>query len=135
MDRMLPDLQASFACEDVRVEASGAHTIVGIVNVIAAPSFPVRLLKFCIWTRWTCGVGKFTQMTRVIRPDEDNILGESTTDFELNHEDGHATNVNFFAGVEFPEPGTYHIEVSLDGELKLRYPLTAVIPQALPSMP
>ena len=27
LDRMIPDLQASFACEDVRVEASGAHTI------------------------------------------------------------------------------------------------------------
>jgi hypothetical protein len=42
LERMIPDLQASFACEDVRVEASGAHTIVGIVNFIGAPRCPSK---------------------------------------------------------------------------------------------
>ncbi len=48
MNRMIPDLQASFACEDVRVEASGAHTIVGIVNFIGAPKLPIHIIKLCV---------------------------------------------------------------------------------------
>ena len=64
IDRMIPDLQASFVCEDVRVEASGAHTIVGVVNFIGAPSLPIQVIKLCVWTRWSSGVGQFEQVTR-----------------------------------------------------------------------
>ena len=60
--RMIPDLQASFACEDVRVEASGAHSIVGVVNFIGAPTLPIQIIKLCIWTRWSSGVGQFEQV-------------------------------------------------------------------------
>ena len=70
LDRMIPDLQASFACEDVRVEASGAHTIVGIVNFIGAPKLPIQIIKLCVWTRWSSGIGQFEQVTRIIAPDE-----------------------------------------------------------------
>jgi hypothetical protein len=123
MDKMLPDLQASFACEDVRVEAGGAHTIVGIMNFVGAPQFPVRLLKFCIWTRWCSGQGTYTQTTRLVRPDQITIMNQAVTPFKLEHEESHATNVNFFAGLEFPEPGVYEIEILLDNVMRLRYPL------------
>jgi hypothetical protein len=126
---MIPDLQASFACEDVRVEASGSHTIIGIINGIAAPSVPIRVLKFCIWTRWCSGSGRFTQLTRVVRPDEFTQLVSATTQFQLGNEDSHVTNVNIFAGVEFPEEGIYHIEILLDDVLKLRYPIRVFCPK------
>jgi hypothetical protein len=77
IDRMIPDLQASFACEDVRVEASGAHTIVGIVNFIGAPTLPIQVLKLCVWTRWSSGVGQFEQVTRLIAPDEETVLASA----------------------------------------------------------
>jgi hypothetical protein len=38
----------------------------------------------------------------------------------------HATNIHFFAGVQFKRFGIYHIEVHLDDELKLRVPLPVV---------
>ena len=72
LDRMIPDLQASFACEDVRVEASGAHTIVGIVNFIGAPTLPIQVIKLCVWTRWSSGVGQFEQVTRLVAPGRGN---------------------------------------------------------------
>lgn len=126
---MIPDLQASFACEDVRVEASGGHSIVGILNGIGAPALPVRLLKFCIWTRWCSGSGRFSQRTRIICPDEETTLAQATTEFSLGDQDSHVTNVNIFGGLEFAEDGIYHIEIILDEELKLRYPLRVFIPK------
>lgn len=127
---MIPDLQASFVCEDVRVEASGAHTIVGIINGISTPAVPFRVLKICVWTRWCSGNGRFTQVTRVISPDEETELAKATTQFMLDDEAGHAINVNVFAGLEFAIEGAYHIEILLDDELRLRYPLRILaVPQ------
>lgn len=120
---MIPDLQASFVCEDIRVEASGSHTAVGILNGIGSPSLPVRVFRLCVWTRWCTGTGSYKQVTRVVCPDEETVLTTASTDFVLNDENGHVTNVNVFGGVEFQQGGTYHIEILLDEQLKLRYPL------------
>ena len=129
MNRMIPDLQASIVCEDVRVEASGAHTIVGVVNFIGAPQLPIQVIKLCVWTRWSSGIGQFEQVTRVIAPDEETNLATAATRFRLDSEENHTTNVNIFGGLQFKEPGTYHVEILLDGELKLHYPLRVMIIQ------
>jgi hypothetical protein len=130
MQRMIPDLQASFACEDVRVEASGAHTIVGIINYIGAPSLPIQVIKLCVWTRWSSGLGQFEQLTRLVGPDDETILGTARTSFTLSHEESHTTNVNIFGGVQFTHPGAHHVEIMLDGEMKLRFPVRVVLPPA-----
>lgn len=125
---MIPDLQASFLCEDVRLEANGGNSIVGIINFIGAPQFPVRVHRLCVWTRWCSGSGTFTQKTKVVLPDDQTTLAEATTEFNLNHQEGHATNINFMGGMEFPHNGIYHIEIYLDDHLKLRYPLPLLKP-------
>ena len=132
LDRMIPDLQASFACEDVRVEASGAHTIVGIVNFIGAPTLPIQVIKLCVWTRWSSGIGEFEQVTRLIAPDEETVLASATTQFRLGNEESHTTNVNIFGGLQFREAGAHHVEILLDGELKLHYPMRVVLMQPPP---
>jgi hypothetical protein len=129
LDRMIPDMQASFVCEDVRVEASGAHTVVGIVNFIGAPALPIQVIKLCVWTRWSSGVGQFEQTTRILAPDEETVLATAQTKFHLGNEESHTTNVNIFGGLQFHEAGAYHVEILLDGELKMHYPLrVAVLP-------
>lgn len=130
IQRMIPELQASFACEDVRVEATGSHSIVGIINFIGAPSLPIQVIKICVWTRWSSGVGQFKQTTRIVGPDEIKVLAEAVADFHLTDEDSHTTNVNIFGGLQFTEAGTHHFEVLLDGEMKLRYPVRVVLPPA-----
>lgn len=120
---MIPDLQASFACEDVRVEASGSHTVVGILNGIGSPQLPVRVLKMCIWTRWCSGSGDYQQRTRLVLPDDETVMAQAETKFRLNHEDSHVTNVNIFAGMEFKEAGNHHVEIMLNEHLRLRYPI------------
>ena len=133
LDRMIPDLQASFACEDVRVEAGGAHTIVGIVNFIGAPSLPIQVIKLCIWTRWSSGVGQFEQVTRLLAPDEETLLAPpAITQFQLGNEESHTTNVNIFGGLQFREQGAHHVEILLDGQMKLHYPLRVVLLQQQP---
>ncbi len=127
---MIPDLQASFVCEDVRVEASGSHTIVGIINFVGAPKLPIQVIKLCIWTRWSSGQGEFEQTTRLVGPDDESVLGMAKASFKLTHEESHTTNVNVFGGVQFTQPGAHHIEILLDGELKLRFPLRVVLPPA-----
>lgn len=128
IERMIPDLQASFACEDVRVEAGGAHSIVGIINFVGAPSLPIHVIKLCVWTRWSSGLGQFEQTTRLVGPDEVSVLAVATTQFRLGNEDSHTTNVNIFGGVQFSQAGAHHVEILLDGEMKLRYPLRVILP-------
>jgi hypothetical protein len=134
LDRMIPDLQASFACEDVRVEASGANTIVGVVNFVGAPTLPIQVIKLCVWTRWSSGVGQFEQETRLVGPDEQTLLAPpAVTRFHLDDVNSHTTNVNIFGGLHFKEAGAHHVEILLDGELKLHYPLRVILLQQQPS--
>ncbi len=130
-DEILPDLQGSLVCEDVRMEAAGSQTLVGVVNAIFAPQLPVSAIKLCIWTRWCSGVGTFQQRTRILAPDESEALCENELQFHLANIEAHATNVNFFSGLQFREYGVYHAEVFLGDQLRLRYPL--VVAQPSPS--
>ena len=128
IQRMIPDLQASFACEDVRVEAGGAHSIVGIINFIGAPALPIQVIKICVWTRWSSGIGQFQQTTRLVAPDDETVLATAVTEFQLGNEDSHTTNVNIFGGVQFTQVGAHHVEILLNGEMKLRFPMRVMLP-------
>ena len=52
------------------------------------------------------------------------------TTFHLTNEDSHTTNVNIFGGIQFTEAGAHHFEISLDGEMKLRFPVRVILPPA-----
>ncbi|HEX3445000.1 MAG TPA: hypothetical protein VHS80_09805 [Chthoniobacterales bacterium] len=125
-ESVLPDLQASVICEDVRQEVNGMQTLVGIINLIPARMLPVALLKLCVWTRWCGGFGRFRQNARIVGADDQHVLAESQIDFELKELEGHVTNVNLFTGVQFQEYGLHHVEIMLDLELRLRYPLPVI---------
>jgi hypothetical protein len=121
-----PDIQASLLCEDVRQEVNGLHTLVGVLNLVPARTVPVGLLKLCIWTRWCGGVGTFKQKSRILGTDDSQVIAESELEFQLQHVEGNVTNVNLFTGVQFKQYGSHHVEILLDDELVLRYPLAVV---------
>lgn len=123
---ILPDLQSCVLCEDVRCEINGMQTLVGVINVIPAPALPVNALRLCIWSRWCSGSGKFRQKSRIIGVDEQQVLAQAEVEFELREMEGHATNVHYFGGVQFQQYGLYHVEVFLDDELRLRFPLPVI---------
>jgi hypothetical protein len=121
-----PDLQSSVLCEDVRCEFNGMQTLVGVLNIIPTPKLPVNCMRLCIWTRWCSGSGKFRQRSKIIGPDDTQIIAQAEVEFLLKEMEGHATNVHYFGGVQFQQFGLHHIEIYLDDELRLRFPLPVV---------
>lgn len=135
METILPDLQSAILCEDVRTEVSGAQTLVGVIGAIPAPQVPIGFFKLCLWTRWCGGIGSFQQDSRILDPD-DHVVAEAGIRFELREIDGSATNVHFFGGVEVKNFGVHHVEIRLDGDMRMRFPVPVVrVAQTAPGSP
>ena len=124
--RILPDLQASLLCEEVRQEANGNLFIIGVINLIRVPQLPVVAARLCVINRWTAGIGQFTESVRFIAPDQTTVLRKAELKFELRDAALQSTNVMFFGQLEFKTAGTYFIEVLVDDVMKIRYPVPVV---------
>lgn len=121
--RILPDLQASVLCEEVRQEITGNFILLGIIGLVQVPQLPVTALKLCLFNRWTAGIGQFVETTRLIAPDGTTVMRKSEVKFALQDPNYNATNVTVFGQVKFETAGTYYIEVLVDEVMKLRYPV------------
>ena len=121
--RILPDLQASILCEEVRQEITGNFILLGIIGLVQVPQLPVTALKLCLFNRWTAGIGQFVETTRLIAPDGTTVMRKSEVKFSLQDPNFNATNVTVYGQVKFEVAGTYHIEVLVDEVMKLRYPV------------
>lgn len=129
MDPIVPDLQSVVLCEDVRTEAAGTQTLVGVIGAVAAPQLPIGFFKLCLWSRWCGGLGRFRQESRFLDP-EDRPLAQAAIDFELHDMESSATNVHIFGGVQVKEFGLHHVEISLGGDLRMRFAVPVVrVPQ------
>ncbi len=118
-----PDLQACVLCEDVRAEISGQQTLIGVIAAIPAPTVPIGFFKLCLWTRWCGGMGEFTQKSFILSSDDEQPIAQCEVKFSLPELNSHVTNVHVFGGVQFQKHGTYHVEIRLDDEIKMRFPL------------
>ena len=133
--RILPDLQCSLLCEEIRQEVTGNFFLVGVINFIRVPQVPVMAFKLSVFNRWTAGVGQFTETVRLVAPDQTTVLRKGEVKFALQDAALHATNVTVFGQVEFKVAGTYYVEVSVDDVMKLRYPVPVIVappPQGTP---
>ena len=124
--RILPDLQCSLLCEEVRQEANGNLFLIGVITLIRVPELPIVAGRLCIFNRWTAGVGQFTESVRLIAPDQTTVISKGESKFELRDPAVSATNVMVFTQVEFKMPGVYYVEVLVDEVMKIRYPLPLV---------
>src|ERR1043166_3995448 len=125
--RILPDLQCSLLCEEVRQEVNGNFFLVGVINFLRVPQLPVVALKLALFNRWTAGVGSFTETVRLVAPDQTTVLRKGEVKFGLKDATLSATNATFFGQVEFKAAGTYYVEVLVDDVMKLRYPVPLVV--------
>jgi len=130
--RILPDLQSSLVCEDVRQEVNGNFILVGVIGYIRVPQVPVTALKLCVFNRWAAGFGQFTENVRLIAPDQTTVLRKSQVKFALQDAANHTTNVTVFPQVEFPGAGVYFVEVLVDDVMKIRFPLPVMVVQPPP---
>lgn len=136
--RILPDLQCSLVCEDIRQEVNGNCFLIGVITVIRVPKLPVMAFRLCVFDRWTAGVGQFTESVRLIAPDQTTVLRKSEVKFSLPDATLSATNVTVLPQIEFKAAGTYYLEVLVDDVMKLRYPLPVILappPEPPPQAP
>lgn len=121
---MVPDLQMSVLCDDVRQERTGKFILIGLFDVIGMPQFPAVFQRVCIVNRWCSGQGRFMEKTRIIGPDNGVVIAEGQgIPVQLADTEATVTNVEFFMNLKFDKEGVYWIEILIDGDLKLRYPL------------
>jgi hypothetical protein len=124
--RILPDLQCSLICEEVRQEANGNFFLIGVLNYVRVQQLPITAMRLTVFTRWTAGLGQFTETIRLIAPDQTTLMRKAETKFQLADPAMHATNVAIFGQVEFKTAGHYFVEVLVDDVMKIRYPLTII---------
>lgn len=123
---MIPDLQSSLLCDDVRQERNGKFILIGLFDGIGVPSFPATFQKICVVNRWCCGEGEFNQRSRILGPDGTTPIVEGKiVRVRLPDDRATATCVEFFLNVRFETEGTYWVEVLLDDDLRIRYPIKA----------
>lgn len=125
--RILPDLQCSLLCDDIRQEITGNFILVGVINHLRVPQLPVVAFKLHVFTRWVAGVGQFTETVRLLAPDQTTVLRKGEVKFHLPDPAAHATNVMLFTQIEFKTAGAYYIEVLVDDVMKVRYPLQLIL--------
>ena len=121
--RILPDLQASVLCEEVRQEINGNFILIGVIGFVQVPQLPVTALKLCVFNRWVAGIGTFTESVRIVAPDQTTVIRQSNVKFGLQDPSHNATNVSVFGQIKFESEGTYYIEVLVDDVMKLRFPI------------
>ena len=124
--RILPDLQCSLLCEEVRQEVTGNFILISVMDLVRVPQLPVTAGKLCLFNRWTAGLGVFTETVRLLAPDQTTVLRKSEVKFQMKDPGINATTVTVFGNVEFAHPGSYFVEMLVDDVMKVRYPVTDV---------
>ncbi len=136
-NRILPDLQCSLLCEEVRQEVNGNFFLIGVIDAIRVPQVPVTAFKLSIFNRWTSGVGQFTELVRLVAPDQSTVLRKSEIKFAMKDPAINATTVTLFGNVEFAHAGIYFVEISVEDVMKVRFPVHVVVvtPPSHPNPP
>ncbi len=130
---MTPDLQACLLCDDVRQERNGKFILIGLFDVINANQYPLVFPRMALVTRWCNGEGEFRQLSRLIKPDQKSVIAQGQViPVKLPGTEAIVTNVEFFINIAFTESGVHWIEVLLDNDLIIRFPLR-VSPAPSPS--
>ncbi len=128
-----PTLLFSVLCDDVRREDNGKFILLGLFEKIGAVKFPVRHPTLYVMNCWCSGIGKFSQNTRILKADGSVLAEDKKTEFALKDLKSKHRVVARFNNLLFEKPGEYSVEVTLDDDLKVRYPL--IIQQITPPQP
>lgn len=127
---MLPNLQSSLLCDDVRQEKNGKFILIGLFDRVGLPKFPITIPRIFIVNKWCSGEGVFKQQSKIIRPDgKTSLITGKSIEVKLANSIQSTTSIEIFVNIQFYEAGIHWVEVSLENELIIRYPL--IIEQVL----
>ncbi len=120
-----PTLLFSVMCDDVRREDNGKFMLLGLFETIGAFQFPAVHPVLFVVNCWTSGLGEFRQKTRILKPDGKVLVEDKETAFILKDLKSKHKIIARFNNIQFEVPGEYSVEVILNSNLKVRYPLVA----------
>ncbi|MFC1806956.1 DUF6941 family protein [Candidatus Omnitrophota bacterium] len=122
-EQIQPTLLFSVLCDDVRREDNGKFILLGLFETIGTQQFPVQHPVLYVMNCWCSGIGAFRQRTRIVTPENEKLVEDNETDFNLADLKSKHRVVARFNNLFFKTPGEYAVEVLLNNELKVRYPL------------
>lgn len=122
-ETIVPTLLFSVMCDDVRREDNGKFILIGLFETIGAKKFPAIHPTLFIINCWTSGIGNFRQRSRIISKSGNILAEDRETAFSLQDLKAKHRVIARFNGLKFDSPGEYAVEVLLNGDLKVRYPL------------
>jgi len=118
-----PSLLYSVLCDDVRREENGKFILLGMFETIGAKEFPAVHPVLFIVNGWVGGAGTFRQYSRILDSRGQEIARDQETTFQLANLKARHSVIARFNNIELAQPGEYALEVLLNGDLKVRYPL------------
>ena len=118
-----PTLLFSVLCDDIRREDNGKFILIGLFETIGAKKFPAIHPRLYIMNCWISGLGTFKQRSRIISKEGSILAEDKETTFQLKDLKIKHRIIARFNNLKFDMPGEYSVEVLLNGELKVRYPL------------
>lgn len=124
-----PALLYSVLCDDVRREDNGKFILLGLFETIGAREFPAVHPALFIVNGWIGGVGSFRQYSRILDPSGQELARDQETAFVLNSLKARHSIIARFNALELSQAGEYAVEVLLNGDLKVRYPLVVEQPK------
>lgn len=124
-----PILLCSLVAEDILRGTDPGDprlTVFGVLRTIFASHFPAIHGRLTVFDTWLgADHGSFTEEVRILSPDGSEVVGEATT--ELTMEAGQTFQaMSHFRNLVFLAPGEYQVQVLLDGQEVIRYPLPLV---------
>lgn len=111
-------------CDDVRREDNGKFILIGLFEAIGAKAFPITHPTFYVINCWCSGLGSFKQRTRIINKDGLVLAEDVETQFSLPNLKSKYKVVACFRNLKLEKPDEYSVEIMLNNDLKIRYPLS-----------
>jgi hypothetical protein len=114
--KIKPRLSYTLICDDVRQEMGGKFSLMGLFESIYSAAFPATHNRFAIVNEWIGGRGEFIVKIRLLTPDRESVLSESESKLSLFNETQRHRDISIRYNTTFKVPGTYWVEMLLDGE-------------------
>lgn len=122
-------LSYSLLCDDIRLEAGNKLSLMGIFQNVYFQSLPATILKFALLNHWA-GTGDHNTEIKIISPDRNRLLLQTTPSSFTLDPGGFADNVTFFTNVVFAEEGPHIIQVYLNQIMVREVYFNVVVPVA-----
>jgi hypothetical protein len=128
-----PNLEYTIFCEDVRVEASGHLSLMGVMHQLPVPQVPVTLFKLAVLNHWR-GEGQYLTEVRILTPDRMQTIAVSQPSGFAIPPGGYTDNVTVFLNTVFHQPGLYVVQTLINSTLFAEKLLPVLLPEPSSAM-